>query len=355
MPARNPVKTRHLRERVKPSGQTRPEEEQTNVLALAEHLLPLVQSRWTRANNAKPPLLARYFSEPYKLDWMLPSSDIPPHEWLWSLTRPQFQMMLYEMGLEFLVLPWNEVWRDRRAKTASLPSDDAERLLAKELGKLTRERLDAILPKIKKIFRDWYRARPRAIEPQEPITYGAKVAEEDDRIVRKQGTRYFPLALAADIAQVPRTTLVDWIKAKKSFAGRKLEIYNSPTAHKLFLSEESVQRLANRFVKWSGEEKKATGPAAGPVKIEKRITKTQAQNGYIGLAKAAKAIGTDYHTLWLWAIRGKGAPANKSLNVIKDTASKQFYIRTKDVADLKPLIPKSGLRRGRRPQWPEQL
>jgi hypothetical protein len=73
------------------------------------------------------------------------------------------------------------------------------------------------------------------------------------------------------------------------------------------------------------------------------------QNGYIGIAKGARAIGVDHHTMWLWTTQGK-APTDKPLDVIKCTASDQFYIRQSDLAELKKHIPRSGLRRGRRPQ-----
>lgn len=184
---------------------------------------------------------------------------------------------------------------------------------------------------------------PRVIEPPPPRD-GATVAEDDDRIITKQGTRYFPVSLAAERAQVPRTTLLDWIK-NKQFAGRPLETYNSPTAHKAFLSDESVHRLVNRFVKWNPEKKKPAGPAGAVT-----IGETRDQTGYIGLPKAARQIGVDYNTLRLWATQGKEPPVNKTLDVIQDTASQQFYIRQTDVAELKRLIPKRGLQRGRRPQ-----
>lgn len=272
--------------------------------------------------------------------------------WLRSLTRSQFEQSLtgirrycYELSL-----PWT--LREQIGLISALPYGDYERALAKELGKLTIGRIRAVWPDIEKVFRDWYEVAPRAIGAHGSITHGETVpVEQDDRIIVKQGTRYLPVSLAADIAQVPRTTLIDWIKAEKKFAGRLLQTYNSPTVHKLFLSEESVQRLANRFVKWVKE--KPAGPA-GAVKIAKTFARAQDQMAYIGLAKAAKAIGADYHTLWLWATQGKEAPANTSLDVIQDSASEQFYIRLKEVAELMPLIPKSGLRRGRR-QRPPQL
>jgi hypothetical protein len=54
--------------------------------------------------------------------------------------------------------------------------------------------------------------------------------------------------------------------------------------------------------------------------------------------------------MWLWASHPGKAPTGKVLDVIKCTASDYFYIREKDAHDLKKLIPRSGLHRGRRPQ-----
>lgn len=176
------------------------------------------------------------------------------------------------------------------------------------------------------------------IPAHQPPTPAAPMLD-DDRILTRDGGRYYPLSLAADFAQVHRTTLVDWLKSKAKFDGRTLQAYNSPTAGKLYLTEESVQRLANRFIKWPSKE------PAGPV----TLGQTDDHTGYLGLPDAARTIGVDHHTIWLWATRGK-APTDKPPNVIKCTASDYFYIHEKDVFQLKTLIPRSGLQRGRRPQ-----
>jgi HSP20 family molecular chaperone IbpA len=165
---------------------------------------------------------------------------------------------------------------------------------------------------------------------------------EDDRIINKGGVRFLPLSLAAPLAQAPRTTLLDWIKAKAKFQGSALQTYHSPTLRRFYLSEESVERVANRFIKWPSKE------PAGPVKLGE----TKDHTGYIGIAKAARTIAVDHHTMWLWTAHGT-APVDKPLDVIKCTASDQFYIREKDVLNLKKFIPRSGLKRGRRPQAPQ--
>jgi hypothetical protein len=183
---------------------------------------------------------------------------------------------------------------------------------------------------------------PHPVSPDSPPIYppidSGKMVE-DDRIITKPEGRYFPISLAADVAHVPRTTLVDWIKAKSKFEGRPLKTYNSPTAKKLYLAEESIQRVANRFIRWPSKE------PAGPV----TVGETKDKSGYIGISKAAQMIGVDHHTMWLWTTQGK-APVDRPPDVVKCSASDQFYIREKDLSELKKLIPRSGLRRGRRPK-----
>src|SRR5579872_800289 len=169
-------------------------------------------------------------------------------------------------------------------------------------------------------------------------SYGGQMVE-DDRIITKEGVRYLPLSLAAPLAKAPRTTLLDWVKAKTEFQGRPLQTYHSPTMRRFYLSEESVERVANRFVKWPSQE------PAGPV----TLGETKDHSGYIGIAKAARAIGIDHHTMWLWTARGN-APGDTPPDVIKCTASDQFYIRERDALKLKKHVPRSGLPRGRRPQ-----
>jgi len=183
-----------------------------------------------------------------------------------------------------------------------------------------------------------YTPASKPTEPQRRI-----MAIEDDRILEKQGTRYFPLSLASQYGNVPRTTLTHWIKAKTEVQGSPLNVYESPTAHKSFVAEESVQRVARRFIKW--RDGKPAGPA-GPV----TVGKTKDKSGYVGIAKAAKTIGVATRTMWLWATQEDyKPPTGEPLDVIRCTASEQFYIRESEVAKLKKLVPKSGLRRGPRP------
>jgi hypothetical protein len=182
-------------------------------------------------------------------------------------------------------------------------------------------------------------ASSSATMPLPETKLDGRIMIEDDRILEKQGVRYFPLTLAAEVAQVPRTTLLDWISAKVKFQGRALQTYESPTIRNSYLTEESVERLAHRFTKWPSNE-----PAG-----EITLGETKDGTGYIGISKAARTIGIDQHTMWLW-IRQGNAPTNAPLDLIKCAASDQLYIREKEATKLKKAIPPSGLRRGRRPR-----
>jgi hypothetical protein len=166
---------------------------------------------------------------------------------------------------------------------------------------------------------------------------GSRVIQ-DDRIITKEGIRYIPLPLAAWLANASEPTLSHWIEKGTKFRGRSIKTYTSQT-QTLYVSEESLHRMTQRFVKWPSNE------PAGPVSIGE----TDHNNGFIGTADAARIIGVSSRTMWLWASQDK-APTDKPLDVIKCTTSDHFYIREKDVLQLKALVPRSGLRRGRRIQ-----
>jgi hypothetical protein len=183
-------------------------------------------------------------------------------------------------------------------------------------------------------------------QPEHQLTNDAKMVEDDyalqlgrilaQKAITKGGNRYFPLSLAAPLAQAPETTLRDWITKKTRFAGRAIQTHTSPTAG-IYISEESVNRMANRFIKWPAQQ------PAGRV----TIGETDDQSGYIGLTDAARMIGVERHTIWRWATKGT-APSDKALDVIKCPASEQFYISESDVESLKSVVPRTGLRRGPR-------
>lgn len=185
------------------------------------------------------------------------------------------------------------------------------------------------------------------VEPAETQTHEQEMVEGDSIVFKngtlfKAGVPYRPLAAAAPLAQTHRTTLLNWIKNKTEFAGRPLQSYHFPPANRYFVSEESISRAANRFIKWPSQE------PAGPV----TIGETKDKNGYIGISKAARTLGVDHHTMWLWTTHGT-APTDKPLDVIKDPASEQLYIREREITRLKKLIPRSGLKRGRRSGTPQ--
>jgi HSP20 family molecular chaperone IbpA len=179
-------------------------------------------------------------------------------------------------------------------------------------------------------------------------THGGQMVEDDyalqlgrilaQKAITKAGNRYFPLSLAAPLAQAPETTLRDWISKKTKFAGKTIQTHTSPTAG-IYISEESVARMANRFVKWPSQQ------PAGRV----TLGETDNQSGYIGLTDAARMVGVERHTIWRWATKGT-SPTEDALDVIKCPASEQFYISEKDVESLKSVVPRSGLRRGPRSQ-----
>ena len=183
-------------------------------------------------------------------------------------------------------------------------------------------------------------------QPEHQLTHDTKMVEDDyalqlgrilaQKAITKAGNRYFPLSLAAPLAQVPETTLRDWITKKTKFAGKAIQTHSSPTAG-IYISEESVNRMANRFIRWPSQQ------PAGRV----TIGESDDQTGYIGLTDAARMIGVERHTVWRWATKGT-APTENALDVIKCPASEQFYISEKDVESLKNVVPRTGLRRGPR-------
>ena len=103
---------------------------------------------------------------------------------------------------------------------------------------------------------------------QEP-NYGDEMARKNKSLV-KEGVRYFPLSAAAPLAQTHRTNLLNWIKTKAQFSGRPLQSYYFAPANRFFISEESIQRVATRFIKWP------SGQPAGSV----TIGETDDQSGF---------------------------------------------------------------------------
>jgi hypothetical protein len=170
------------------------------------------------------------------------------------------------------------------------------------------------------------------------VSAGNKVAR-DKRIIAKDGVNYVPLFLAAWLAQTSETTLRSWIDRRTKFSRRPIQTYVSPATSELYVSEQSVKSMAERFVRWPSKE--PTGPIT--------LGETEDQTGFLGLPDAARIIGVSKRTMWLWATQGK-SPTTKPLDVIQCTTSDHFYIRQRDIAHLQNLERPGGLKRGPKPR-----
>jgi hypothetical protein len=154
----------------------------------------------------------------------------------------------------------------------------------------------------------------------------------------KSGVVYRSIGEASEETGAPRTTLLRWAHTAAVVGGRPIEYFYFVPTRSYFLSEPSIERVANRFVTWPKKE------PAGRVEIGK----SKDGSGFITLADAAEIAGVSKRTMWLWARQGT-APSDRPLDIICCTASDYFYIRERDAFNLKKLVPRSGLPRGRRP------
>jgi hypothetical protein len=185
-----------------------------------------------------------------------------------------------------------------------------------------------------------------AIEPHEPRSHERQMAPTENVIIKPDGTlvkggvAFRPLSVAASEAQIHRTTLLHWVKKETKVAGEPLQSYYFAPLDAYFVSQESIQRAANRFIRLPTRE------PAGPV----TLGETDDQSGYLSLSEAQSILGVSKRTMYLWATQQGKAPTEKDVDVIQCTGSEHFYIRERDVYDLKKLIPKRGLHRGPRPQ-----
>jgi len=233
----------------------------------------------------------------------------------------------------------------------------------KEIGLHMGQKFDGVspdeflpmIPEIERRLIDWVKARFTSVpvrpsrifrSRKEQQDHERRMAQREDTIsvaqdgtLLKGGIRYRSLYAAAPLAQTHPTTLLNWIKNGILVNGRALQAFYFAPAGKHFISEESIERSANRFIRWPSN-KPATAVTVG---------RTKDRSGYIGLPDAREILGITSRTMYLWATRHK-APREEPLDVIKDPISKHLFIREKDVYDLKKLIPKRGLHRGRRPQ-----
>jgi len=85
--------------------------------------------------------------------------------------------------------------------------------------------------------------------------YKATTTVEADRYISGR-IAYVPFAVAAAAAQTTEKSLRDWIKKKIKFDGRAILTHRLRGTGKLYVSEESIARIANRFVKWPPESQR---------------------------------------------------------------------------------------------------
>lgn len=155
----------------------------------------------------------------------------------------------------------------------------------------------------------------------------------DQKVRTIKGTEYIPVTLAAWLAQTSEGTLRRWIGNGETFGGHVLHTYISPLKE-LYLSDRSVRRVAQRFIKWPSKK-----PAS-----QVTLGELDDQSGYIGIPDAANMLGISRITLLLWAQKGE-TPWGKDIDVVKCPISEHLYLRQTDIEGLKDQI-KTGLRRG---------
>jgi hypothetical protein len=223
-----------------------------------------------------------------------------------------------------------------------------------EYTPLTPEQFEAIIPEIERRIVRWFKAKftgapapaSPSVEVPEPRHDEQHLATNENIVVAKDGTllkagvRYQSVYAAAPLAKTSATTLRDWIKKDHFLDGPPLETFYFAPTDTHFISEESIERAANRFIKWP------SGEPAGAV----TLGETDDRSGYIGLPAARDILGISNRTMHLWATERK-APDQQQPDTIKDPISGHLYIREAEVYRLKKLIPKRGLPRGRRPQF----
>jgi DNA-binding transcriptional LysR family regulator len=178
---------------------------------------------------------------------------------------------------------------------------------------------------------------PRTNQPSDPshiACVGQKMVE-DKSIITRKGRRFIPLSLAAPLVQTPKSTLTAWLK--KKIQGQAIQTYTSPRTGAVYISEESVQLISNRFIKWPSED------PSGPV----TLGETDDETGYLTLPESMRVLGVSKRTIWLWAKEGK-ASEGTPLDVIQCTVSHYRYIREKDVLALKSVLRRDAGNRIRR-------
>jgi hypothetical protein len=253
-----------------------------------------------------------------------------------ALKLPPGRFFHFDTGPEIPIIPPQDALRPTFQNALELLGSQELPTTLAEIERQARERIKSELPTTsesgiaRRMIEDAY--------AEYALQLGRSLAE---KTLIKGETRYFPLSFAAPLAQAPESTIRYWITQDTKFEGKLIKAHTSP-ANGLYVSEDSVRRMARRFVRYLNG--KPAGPA-GPV----IVGETDDQRGYIGLTDAARTLGVERHTIWRWAMKGT-APEGRTLDIIKDPASDQFYISEKDVSALSQYVPRTGLSRGPRPQ-----
>jgi hypothetical protein len=164
----------------------------------------------------------------------------------------------------------------------------------------------------------------------------------DKRIITADGVRYVPITLAAWVVQTSDRTLRRWIEKAVTFNNKAIQSYISPVTLELYLSQESVEDLERRFVKWPSQE------LAGPVTIGESTDR----RGFLALPDVARLVGVSAPMMWEWANKGQIPSIRKSLDVIKCPISDQLYLREDDALEVAKIRRSGGLKRGRIPRTP---
>lgn len=150
----------------------------------------------------------------------------------------------------------------------------------------------------------------------------------DKTTITVKGVRYVPLSKAVWQAYTDQSTLRSWMNKRIKFGRRTIQTYTSPISGLLYISEESVQTVAQRFVKWPSNE------PAGPI----TLGETDDQSGFIPLPDAARIVGVSRQAMWLWADQAHAPAMRRPLDVIKCPISDHLYVRQKDASELKKLL-----------------
>ncbi|MBL8227340.1 MAG: hypothetical protein JNL98_02640 [Bryobacterales bacterium] len=154
------------------------------------------------------------------------------------------------------------------------------------------------------------------------------------RIITVEGHRFYPVTLAAECAQVTEARMKLWVQRAVAFDGAKIKSYESPITRDLYIEEDSVNRLAKRFVKVPNGEH-----AADVV-----IGATDDQSGYIHVSEAARLVGIKQPAFWKWASRGEVPSLQKSLSIVKCPISDHMYVLEREVHELASIRKTVGLK-----------